>query len=181
MVVLEESAQPNGHLRAKASHRLPILSLVDREYLHSTASLPRMAWEPLSYLYSEADSQVAMLEEMDLDADANDLLVEMVVNGYTQEDANVFIAASLIAWRDAKERALLDFNKMHRWLDQLLLDSQSVDALRSWQMVGGLQAVNGDTRRPSATVMPDFPQPHHPGNAPAKRGLRLRGDRNGGT
>ena len=61
MAALPEDTETNGHetngqLRAKASHRLPILSLVDREYLHSTANLPRMAWEPLSYLYSQADA-----------------------------------------------------------------------------------------------------------------------------
>ena len=73
-----------------------------------------------------------------------------------------------------RDRCLADWNKMHRWLDQLLLDSQSVEALRSWQMVGGLQANNTDQRRPSATVMPDFPRPQHQGNQKPQRGLKMR-------
>lgn len=147
-VVAVEVSGP-GQKVAKASNRLPILSLVDREYLHSTANLPRAAWEPLSYLYSEADSEVARVEAM--------LVPE--------------------AYKAIKDRCLVDWNKMHRWLDQLLLDSQSVEALRSWQMVGGLQSINPDSRRPSATVMPDFPRPEHQGNRTTdepKRGLRRR-------
>ncbi len=158
----KEGKQPRpDQQRAKASHRLPILSLVDREYLHSTANLPRAAWEPLSFLYSEADSEVARLQG----TPATD----------TQEEIPPMVVPPELEWQ--RERALVDWNKMHRWLDQLLLDSQSVEALRSWQMVGGLQSQNADLRRPSATVMPDFPRPQHPGNQGGTpgRGLKLRG------
>lgn len=119
----------------KATARTPILSLVDREYLKSTANLPRAAWEPMAYLYSEADQAKIR-----------------VLGMYVPPDLEWVRSSTLKSW-----------NQVLGWLDELLLESQSVDALRSWQMMTGLQNQGHGQNRPSGAVMPDFPQPQPPG------------------
>lgn len=126
----------------KASHRSPILSLVDREYLKSTANIPRSAWEPIAYLYSEGDQAVARVKSMTIPEN--------------------------LEW--VRASCLKDWNQVLGWLDEILLESQSIEALRSWQMMTGLQNQGHAQQRPSYAVMPDFPQPEAPGQK-SKRGL----------
>lgn len=138
----------NGHVEVatrKASARSPILSLVDREYLKSTANIPRPAWEAMSYLYSEADQSVARIKAMDVPQD--------------------------LEW--VRESTLKDWAQVLAWLDEILLQSQSIEALRSWQLMGGLQSQNMQSRPSGQVVMPDFPQPSPPGPKP-KKGLLTR-------
>jgi hypothetical protein len=130
----------------KASSRTPILSLVDREYLKSTANLPRSAWEAISYLYSEADKAVARVKAMSVPVEHE--------------------------W--AREATLKSWEQMHGWLDEILLQSQSIDALRSWQMMGGLQGQNQQQRPTANVVMPDFPQPQPPAQRRRSNGLLKR-------
>lgn len=137
-----------GKLTKPRSERQPILSLVDREYLKSTANIPRSMWEPMAYLYSEADKSLLRIEGMDIPPH-----LEAV-----------------------KESAVKQWHQVQGWLDELLIDSQSVDALRSWQMMTGLQQAGNNQPRASAAVMPDFPQPQPPGQPQDRRkprGLRL--------
>jgi len=82
-------------------------------------------------------------------------------------------------WRavmETRQSAIKNWHQVLGWLDELLVESQSVDALRSWQLMTGLQPNNSQPRA-SAAMMPDFPQPQPPGQpAPrggGKRGLRL--------
>lgn len=138
----------NGHVEVatrKASARSPILSLVDREYLKSTANIPRPAWEAISYLYSEADQSMARVKGMDV---PNDL-----------------------EW--VRVSVQKDWLQVLGWLDEILLQSQSIEALRSWQLMGGLQTQNQQARPSGQVVMPDFPQPQPPGPKP-KRSILSR-------
>jgi hypothetical protein len=128
----------------KASSRTPILSLVDRDYLQSVGSIPRAIWEPLSFHYSEHDESVARIKQMDVPPELESV----------------------------RQEALGRWRQVNAWLDQIFLNSQSVDALRSWQLTNGLQAQNGQQQRPSAAVMPNFPQPEPPGKP---RGERKKG------
>lgn len=136
-----------GRITRPKSDRQPILSLVDREYLKSTANIPRAMWEPMAYLYSEADKSLQRIDAMEIPEELGTV----------------------------KEATVKKWHQVMAWLDELLLDSQSVDALRSWQMMTGLQTQNGQQQRPSAAVMPDFPQPQPPGQETRRkpRGLRL--------
>lgn len=149
--VLQETSPQGqvGRLTRTATERAPILTLVQREYLKSTANLPRAVWEPMSYLYSEADQSMARVRAMEV--------------------------PPTLEW--AREAAITKWHQAVAWLDELLVTSQSVDALRSWQLMSGLQSNNGRQDRASAAVMPDFPQPQPPGVEPAPRrkprGLRL--------
>lgn len=143
---LTGSAMMTGRLKSR-SDRQPILSLVDREYLKSTANLPRGVWEPMSYLYSEGDQSLARIKAMEVPA--------------------------ALEW--AREAAITKWHQAIGWLDELLVTSQSVDALRSWQLMTGMQNNGQSQPRPSAAIMPDFPQPQPPkpqGGKP-NRGLRL--------
>lgn len=138
----------NGHVEVatrKASARSPILSLVDREYLKSTANIPRPAWEAMSYLYSEADQSVLRVKAMEV--------------------------PDQLEW--VRESCLKDWAQVLAWLDEILLQSQSIEALRSWQLMGGLQSQNPQARPTANVVMPDFPQPTPPGPKP-KRGILTR-------
>lgn len=130
----------------KASHRAPILSLVDREYLKSTANIPQALWEPMSYLYSEADQSMARVKAMDVPAD--------------------------LEWE--RESCLQDWHQFINWLDEILLQSQSVDALRSWQLMGGLQGMNPQQRPSANVVMPDYPQPQPPSGVKKRNGILRR-------
>lgn len=129
----------------KATTRSPILSLVDREYLKSTANIPRQAWEAMSYLYSEADQSVLRVKAMEVPQN--------------------------LAW--VRASVLQDWLQVLGWLDEILLQSQSIEALRSWQLMGGLQTQNTQSRPSGQVVMPDFPQPQPPGHK-AKRGILSR-------
>lgn len=140
--------EANGHAEVatrKASARSPILSLVDREYLKSTANIPRPAWEAISYLYSEADQSVGRVKAMDVPPD--------------------------LEW--VRGSVLKDWLQVLGWLDEILLQSQSIEALRSWQLMGGLQTQNMQSRPSGQVVMPDFPQPAPPGPKP-KRSILSR-------
>jgi len=132
-------AEPEVAVR-KASAKAPILSLVDREYLKSVANIPKQIWEPMSYLYSEADHAILRVKAMNLPPD--------------------------LEW--AREATMKNWNQVLGWLDQILQQSQSIDALRSWQLTTGLQG-HGTGPRASSAVMPDFPQPTAPGAQPAPR------------
>lgn len=74
-----------------------------------------------------------------------------------------------------KEATIKQWGQVIGWLDELLVQSGSVGALRSWQLMTGLQNPGGAQPKPSAAVMPDFPQPQPPKGQGAKpnRGLRL--------
>ncbi len=124
----------------KASLRSPILSLIDRENLKSTANLPHSIWEAIAYLYSEMDQAKFRVKAMAVPPE--------------HEWARI---ATLQKW-----------DQVNSWLDEILLQSQSIDALRSWQMMTGLQGAS-QGQRPSAAVMPDFPQPQPPGTEPRPR------------
>lgn len=132
--------------RKATNGRAPILSLVDREYLKSTANIPRAAWEAIAYLYSEADQATLRVKAQAVPA------------------ALEWVRASIIK----------DWTQMLGWLDEILLQSQSIEALRSWQMMTGLQTVHTGDPRPSGAVMPDFPQPQAPGTQERKK-MKLRG------
>ena len=148
-------ANGNGHLqvpmmevatRKATTGKAPILSLVDREYLKSTANIPRSAWEPIAYLYSEADKAVLRVQALPIPAEHE--------------------------W--VRESTLKDWTQVLGWLDEILLESQSIEALRSWQMMTGLQVQHNYGDRPSAAMMPDFPQPVPPGGE--RKRMKLRGD-----
>jgi hypothetical protein len=130
----------------KASTRSPILSLVDREYLKSTANIPRSAWESISYLYSECDESIHRITAMTVPPELD--------------------------W--VRQGAIKSRRQCLAWLDELLLQSQSIEALRSWQMMTGLQNQT-QPGRPSGAVMPDFNQPTPPGQEKPRRGLIRRG------
>lgn len=143
----------------KSNRGAPILSLVDREYLKSTANLKPAMWEPMSYLYSEADQGMQRLDAME-------------VPGCTGPDSckgsskTVHLAGCLEWVRQAAEKSWV---QVLGWLDELLLQSQSIDALRSWQMMTGLQAAPNNQPRTSSAIMPDFPQPAPPGSVKPRR------------
>lgn len=136
-----------GRLTKSRADRQPILSLVDREYLKSTANIPRGMWEAMSYLYSEADKSMERIEAM-------------------------AIPAGLVQVREA---TIKQWHQVLGWLDELLIQSASVEALRSWQLMTGLQQANGQQQRPSAAIMPDYPQPRPPGTEEGKRRREPRG------
>lgn len=157
-----------GRMTKSRSDRQPILSLVDREYLKSTANTVRGMWEPMSYLYSEADKAMDRVEAMAVPGcggvtDACKDLEKVAGKSHDPE---------CLEW--VREATIKKWYQVIGWLDELLVQSQSVDALRSWQLMSGLQT-QGQHARPSAAIMPDFPQPQPPGQekARSKRGLHL--------
>lgn len=211
-----------GRLTRSRADRQPILSLVDREYLKSTANIPRGMWEPMSYLYSEADKSIERIDAMEIPETEEELeklvselriiektpakeplkaetqpWLKRIVNaiaGRSDEpvpapapaplEAPKWIPASKAEqdaarayWRavmQTKDATIKQWHQAIGWLDELLIQSASVEALRSWQLMTGLQQANGDQRRPSAAIMPDFPQPRPPGQKEEKRrGLHL--------
>lgn len=131
----------------KANQRTPILSLIDEENSKSVANLPRNIWEPLSYLESEAAQAIERVTKRD----------------------NLPPELEWVRRATIKSRA-----QVMAWLKELRLESQSIDGLRSWQMMTGLQAQN--PTRPSIAVMPDFPQPVPPGQEKPRRGMMKRGN-----
>jgi hypothetical protein len=138
-----------GRMTKSRADRQPILSLVDREFLKSTANTPRGMWEPMSYLYSEADKSLERIAAMEIPQEL----------------------------QEVADAAVKQWHQAIAWLDELLIQSGSVDALRSWQLMTGLQSQGPQQGKPSAAIMPDFPQPTPPGQEPQRRsprGLRLR-------
>lgn len=135
-------------VRKANTTRSPILSLVDREYLKSTANIKTAAWEPLAYLYSEADQAKVRINSMNVPED--------------------------LEW--ARRAAISSWNQVLGWLDELLLQSQSIEALRSWQMVRGLENGGHSGGRPSGTIIPDFQEPQPPGTEQPKKSM-LKGRR----
>lgn len=129
----------------KVGSKTPILSLVDREYRKSVANINRKSNEAISYLYAEADGAIQ--------------------RATAAKDIPEWVRAAIIQKR-------LNFI---RWLDEILITSQSVDALRSWQMVRGLENPQGGQQRPSGAVMPDFNQPQPPGQERKRNGVLKRG------
>lgn len=129
------------------SERHPILTLVEAEYLKSTANIPRSMWEPMAALVSEAEQSIARINAVDI-----------------PEDLQWVADATVKKW-----------NQVLGWLKELLTESGSVQALRSWQMMSGLQQGSFNQPRPSAAVMPEFPQPQPPGTEQPRRknGLQL--------
>lgn len=204
-----------GRLTKSRADRQPILSLVDREYLKSTANIPRGMWEPMSYLYSEADKSLLRIEAMEIPSEAQmeEMVAALKVRNVKVQTEETVLPRSLwdrllrrpavvevrakevgpVEWVSASEAAKAKLRgdlatlpqvkestvkKWHQvlgWLDELLIQSASVEALRSWQLMTGLQAQNGQQARPSAAIMPDFPQPQAPGQPQErrKRGVRL--------
>lgn len=144
---MENGAVMQAHKKASARH--PILALVDEENKKAAAFMPRPIWAPLSYLVSEAGEAIKRIEKM----------------APTVPDEHKWaVSAALTKW----DQALAWYNEM---FDQ----SQNIEGLRSWQLTMGLQQANGNQARPSAAVVPDFPQPQPPGVAEKvkPRGLRF--------
>lgn len=133
--------------RKANTSRSPILSLVDLEYLKSISNTPRAAWEPISYLFSEVQEAKARIAAMDVPPEHE--------------------------W--ARVAALRSWDQATAWLTELMQQSQSIDALRSWQMVRGLenQTPGG---RPSSGVVPEFNQPQPPGTEKPRRAMLRRGN-----
>lgn len=157
----------------KASSRSPILSLVDREYLKSTANIPRGIWEPMSYLYSEADKAVARVAVMSVPGCSGPNSCQPdTLDGQVQEMGTEDHAEGCFEWVRAK--TLKNWTQVHGWLDEILLQSQSVDALRSWQLTNGLQGQQPGNARASVAIMPDFQQPIPPGTPAKPRNGMLR-------
>lgn len=149
----------------KATNRAPILSLVDREYLKSTANIQRRAWEPIAYLYSECDQALERINGMTIPGcDGPDSCRPAE---HPQRSAREH-KGTCLEW--VRSLAVKKRHQMIAWLDEILLQSQSIDALRSWQMMTGLQNQNPQ-QRPSGAVMPDFPQPTPPGTQKERRGM----------
>lgn len=130
-------------MRKTNTTRSPILSLVDRDYLKSTANTNKASWEPLAYLYSEADQAKIRINAMDVPPE--------------------------LEW--VRRAALSSWGQVLGWLDELLLQSQSIEALRSWQMVRGLENGGNTGGRPSGTVIPEFQQPQPPGSEEPKKSM----------
>lgn len=156
----------------KASNRQPILSLVEREYLKSTANTTKAAWEPLAYLYSEADKSVHRVKRQSVPGcnGPNSCAPDWDDPEPTIDEGGH--ANHCLEW--VRTSILKDWTQDHGWLDEILLQSQSIDALRSWQMMTGLQAQNPQPR-PSGVVMPDFIQPTPPGATKAKKSMFRNG------
>lgn len=131
-------------VRKASTTRIPILSLVEREHLKSIANIRRQSHEAISYLYSEHDGAI-----------------ERARTAPATPDNPEWVRQAIIAKR---------LNAI-RWLDEILLNSQSVDALRSWQLRDGIMGLNGGGQRPSASVSPDFNQPTPPGTEKPRRGM----------
>lgn len=160
-----------GRMTKSRSDRQPILSLVDREYLKSTANTVRGMWEPMSYLYSEADKAMDRVHAMAVPG-CGGITDACRIGEDKEKVAGKTHDAACLEW--AREATIKKWYQVIGWLDELLVQSQSVDALRSWQLMSGLQT-QGQQARPSAAIMPDFPQPQPPGQekARSKRGLHL--------
>lgn len=138
---------PEIQVRKASTTRTPILSLVDREYLKSVANINRRSHEAISYLYAEHDGAI--------------------LRARAAPAGPEWVREAIIAKR---------LNAI-RWLDEILLNSQSVEALRSWQMMTGLQNQNGNGRPGSnVAIMPNFNQPEPPGTSKPRKGI-LRGGR----
>jgi hypothetical protein len=184
-------AAQQGRIAKPRSERQPILSLVDREYLKSTANIPRAMWEPIAYLYSEADKSLERVAAMDIPGCHGSGYIEIKAEGIrvrcpmrceAPEDGPDAPETPIVATRDdlpakclepVKVSTIKNWHQVLAWLDEIMLDSQSVEALRSWQMMTGLQQSTYSPPRASGAVMPDFPQPQPPGMAKeGKRGLR---------
>lgn len=144
----------------KARHGAAILSLVDQEYLKSTANTSKSMWEPMSYLYSEADKAMARVEAMHIPGcKGTDSCKEDKTHRAHEEQC--------LEW--ARQATISRWHQVLGWLDDLLVQSQSVGALRSWQLMTGLQAAPIGQQRPSGAIMPDFPQPQAPGTEKPRR------------
>lgn len=158
----------------KASHKSPILSLVDREHIKSVANIPRGAWEPIAYLYSEADKSVNRVKAMTVPGCEG---VPDACKPVEHDDGTITYTEgrhddACLEW--VRQSCLKDWTQVVGWLDEILVDSQSIEALRSWQLMTGLQPQGLGGQRPSSAVMPDFPQPVAPGAEPKRRGM-MRG------
>lgn len=119
----------------------PFLTLVDRAMISNMGNIPRRIWEPMSLLYDEADKAIARV----VDADVPEELEHL------------------------KPVILEKWGRVLGWLDEILLKSQSVDALRSKQMVEALRAPTQESRSPLVGMVPESPRKEG-----RKRGLRGR-------
>lgn len=144
----------------------PILALVDRENIKSVSNIPRAMWEPMSYLYSEADKAMLRVEAMH-------------VPGCEGTDSckgdKTHRTHSEICLEWVRQTTISRWYQVLGWLDDLLVQSQGVDALRSWQLMTGLQAAPNTQGRPSGAIMPDFPQPTPPGQPKPQRRRMMGG------
>lgn len=118
----------------------PFLTLVERDYLSSMGNIPRDVWEPISLMYTEADSALDRLASLDLPP----------------------------ALEPVRASCLEKWGRVLRWLDEILIKSQSVNALRSWQMVHALRPDDSRQPGPVAGVVPASPS----GRDGGRRGLR---------
>lgn len=150
----------------KASQRIPILALIDPDNSNSVANIPRNAWEPLSYLASEMEESRERINAMPVPGCQKN--EEGPINDSCRESKETHHQVHCLEW--VRRSALKDWAQAESWIRFVLTNSQSVDALRSWQLVGGLQSQNQQARPSGQVVMPDFPQPQPPGPKP-KRGI----------
>lgn len=131
-------------VRKASTNRIPILSLVEREYLKSIANIRRQSHEAISFLYGEDDGAILRAK-------------------------NAPVSPKNPEWL---RQAVISKRLNHiRWLDEIMLNSQSVDGMRSWQLRDGIMGLNGGGQRPSASVSPDFNQPTPPGTEKPRRGM----------
>lgn len=167
--------QADGHVEVairKASQRIPILALIDPENSNNVANIPRNAWEPLSYLASEMEESRERINAMPVPGCEKTKEDKSVpVNDSCRESTKTHHEIHCLEW--VRRSALKDWSQCESWIRFVLTNSQSVDALRSWQLVGGLQSQNQQARPSGQVVMPDFPQPQPPGPKP-KRGILSR-------
>lgn len=120
----------------------PFLTLVDREMLSNMGNIPRNIWEPMSLLYDEADKAILRVQTMEIPEHLEHL----------------------------RPVVLEKWGRVLGWLDEILLKSQSVDALRSKQMVEALRTPEQLGRSPLVGVVPESPRKPEG----KKRGLRGR-------
>lgn len=189
--VIQAMQAPVGRLSKPRSERQPFLALVDREYLKSIANIPQAMWEAIAYLYSEADKSLERVEAMDIPGcngtgyiGLRDKQVRArcptkctpvpLLDGEVEE-IPVVASEDYLPERclhPVKVSTLKNWHQVLAWLDEVLINSQSVGALRSWQMMTGLQQNGLGGQRASVAVMPAFEQPQPPGAKEGKRGLR---------
>lgn len=126
----------------RLSDSRPFLSLVERDYLSSMGNIPRDIWEPMSLQYDEADKAIKRVTGLVLKPELEPLRAQI----------------------------LEKWSRVIGWLDEILLKSQSVNALRSWQMVQSFGSHQDSGPRPVSGVVPVAP-----GDESRKRhGLRRR-------
>lgn len=123
----------------KLSDSRPFLTLVEREFLSNYGNIPRSIWEPISLMYEESDKAISRVQGLDLEP------------GLEQ----------------VRREVLEKWGRVKGWLDEILLKSQSVDALRSSQMVEALRTPPMPGRSPVSDVVPDS-------EARRRHGLRRR-------